>query len=147
MCFIFVDALLADLESTTSHISKCSLFLSDEAAYSLPVGGQDQKGTCPLPERSLNGVDNSEVNERALYVSLCMSKALATKLHDFSEEPSVNLPVHWWMNCQIVTFCFYFAVVQLSSEKSVVQRKQQSKPTQWRGGPRLQVRMMCDGFN
>lgn len=96
--FYFLDALLADLESTTSHISKCSLFLSDEAAYSLPVGGQDQKGISSPRERSLNGVDDSEVNEHTPYVSLCMSKAVATKLHDFSEEPSANLPVHWWMN-------------------------------------------------
>ncbi|XP_014859111.1 PREDICTED: paxillin isoform X1 [Poecilia mexicana] len=55
-----LDALLADLESTTSHISKCSLFLPDEATYSLPVGGQDQKDICSPPVRSVNGVDDSE---------------------------------------------------------------------------------------
>uniref|UniRef100_A0A3B3Z368 LIM zinc-binding domain-containing protein n=1 Tax=Poecilia mexicana TaxID=48701 RepID=A0A3B3Z368_9TELE len=81
-------ALLADLESTTSHISKCSLFLPDEATYSLPVGGQDQKDICSPPVRSVNGVDDSEVNEHTLYVSLCSSKAVATKL----ESSSPNKP-------------------------------------------------------
>ncbi|CAG01877.1 unnamed protein product, partial [Tetraodon nigroviridis] len=37
------DALLADLESTTSHISKRPLFLSDEAAYSFPSFSPAQK--------------------------------------------------------------------------------------------------------
>ncbi|XP_063310665.1 paxillin isoform X2 [Pelobates fuscus] len=34
-----LDALLADLESTTSHISKCPVFLSEETPYSFPSGG------------------------------------------------------------------------------------------------------------
>ncbi|MEQ2316368.1 hypothetical protein AMECASPLE_031858 [Ameca splendens] len=67
----FTDALLADLESTTSHISKCPLFLSDEAAYSFPVGDQNhQQDICSPsqvpPERSLNGVDESESFSSAL---------------------------------------------------------------------------------
>lgn len=33
-----VDALLADLESTTSHISKRPVFLSEETPYSYPTG-------------------------------------------------------------------------------------------------------------
>ncbi|XP_047202475.1 paxillin-like [Girardinichthys multiradiatus] len=66
-----LDALLADLESTTSHISKCPLFLSDEAAYSFPVGDQNyQQDICSPsqvpPERSLNGVDESESFSSAL---------------------------------------------------------------------------------
>lgn len=32
------DALLADLESTTSHISKRPVFLSEETPYSYPTG-------------------------------------------------------------------------------------------------------------
>lgn len=35
----FPDALLADLESTTSHISKRPVFLSEETPYSVPTGG------------------------------------------------------------------------------------------------------------
>uniref|UniRef100_A0A3Q2Q7Y2 Paxillin a n=1 Tax=Fundulus heteroclitus TaxID=8078 RepID=A0A3Q2Q7Y2_FUNHE len=58
-----LDALLADLESTTSHISKHPLFLSDEAAYSFPASDQNQQDICSpsqvLPE-SLNGLDESE---------------------------------------------------------------------------------------
>jgi len=56
------DALLADLESTTSHISKPPLFLAAESAYSFPVGGQDQQhqqdlGRSPAqaPPTELNG--------------------------------------------------------------------------------------------
>lgn len=66
---VFIDALLADLESTTSHISKRPLFLTDENAYSLPVGSQTQQEVCsppqvpPIPsEQTLNGLDETEVN-------------------------------------------------------------------------------------
>ncbi|XP_022056103.1 paxillin isoform X2 [Acanthochromis polyacanthus] len=62
-----LDALLADLESTTSHISKRPLFLSDETAYSFPVGSQGQPEICSPPqapptpsERTLNGLDETE---------------------------------------------------------------------------------------
>ncbi|XP_028261406.1 nascent polypeptide-associated complex subunit alpha, muscle-specific form-like isoform X1 [Parambassis ranga] len=62
-----LDALLADLESTTSHISKCPLFLSDESAYSFPVRGQTQQDISsppPIPptptEQTLNGLDETE---------------------------------------------------------------------------------------
>ncbi|KAM7422162.1 hypothetical protein PAMA_010301 [Pampus argenteus] len=62
-----LHALLADLESTTSHISKRPLFLSDENAYSLPVGCQAQQDICSPPqvpptpsEQTLNGLDETE---------------------------------------------------------------------------------------
>lgn len=60
-----LDALLADLESTTSHISKRPLFLSDETAYSFPVGDQTQQDLCsprqvPPTPTELNGLDESE---------------------------------------------------------------------------------------
>ncbi|XP_034440759.1 proline-rich protein 36-like isoform X1 [Hippoglossus hippoglossus] len=62
-----LDALLADLESTTSHISERPLFLSDDPAYSIPVGGQTQQDICspqqvpPTPsEQALNGLDETE---------------------------------------------------------------------------------------
>ncbi|XP_051272518.1 mucin-5AC isoform X1 [Dicentrarchus labrax] len=60
-----LDALLADLESTTSHISKRPLFLSDETAYAFPVGGQIQQDICspphvpPTPSEQ-NGLDETE---------------------------------------------------------------------------------------
>ncbi|XP_034539535.1 paxillin-like, partial [Notolabrus celidotus] len=60
-----LDALLADLESTTSHISKRPLFLSDDTAYSIPVGGQIQQDICSPPlvppaPSELNGLDETE---------------------------------------------------------------------------------------
>ncbi|XP_061640072.1 mucin-2-like isoform X2 [Phyllopteryx taeniolatus] len=64
-----LDALLADLETTTSHISKRPLFLSDETAYALPVGGETQQDICfspqgpPIPsEKTLNGVQDTDPN-------------------------------------------------------------------------------------
>ncbi|KAL7828515.1 hypothetical protein SRHO_G00321490 [Serrasalmus rhombeus] len=57
-----LDALLADLESSTAHISKCPVFLPEETPYSLPSGGsllQDDSAPPPLPpppsSEALNG--------------------------------------------------------------------------------------------
>ncbi|XP_037338639.2 mucin-2-like isoform X2 [Pungitius pungitius] len=57
-----LDALLADLESTTSHISKRPVFLSEETPYSIPTGGhsyQDVSAPPPVPPppsvEALNG--------------------------------------------------------------------------------------------
>lgn len=56
-----LDALLADLESTTSHISRRPVFLSDETPYSIPTGGHSYQDVCvppvpPVPSAdALNG--------------------------------------------------------------------------------------------
>ncbi|KAJ8285788.1 hypothetical protein GJAV_G00030960 [Gymnothorax javanicus] len=57
-----LDALLADLESTTSHISKRPVFLPEETPYSYPTGGhiyQDIAAPPPVPPppsaEALNG--------------------------------------------------------------------------------------------
>ncbi|KAF0033659.1 hypothetical protein F2P81_013725 [Scophthalmus maximus] len=57
-----LDALLADLESTTSHIAKRTVFLTDETPYSIPTGGhsyQDVAVPPPVPPppsaEALNG--------------------------------------------------------------------------------------------
>ncbi|XP_056585493.1 transcription initiation factor TFIID subunit 3 isoform X1 [Triplophysa dalaica] len=57
-----LDALLADLESSTAHISKCPVFLPEETPYSFPTGGhlfQDDSPPPPLPPppsaEALNG--------------------------------------------------------------------------------------------
>ncbi|XP_008296098.1 paxillin isoform X4 [Stegastes partitus] len=57
-----LDALLADLESTTSHISKRPVFLPEETTYSIPTGGhsyQDVSVPPPVPPppsaEALNG--------------------------------------------------------------------------------------------
>lgn len=68
--FISIDALLADLESTTSHISKRPLFLSDETAYSIPVGGQSQQDVCSPSDQ--NGLDETEVIANTCH-KLCLS--------------------------------------------------------------------------
>lgn len=71
---VSVDALLADLESTTSHISKHPLFLSDDAAYSFPVGGQTQQDVSPLTPSDQNGLDETEVNLRFCYDELYLTR-------------------------------------------------------------------------
>lgn len=43
------DVLLADLESTTSHISKHPVFLSDETPYSVPTVGHSFQDVCAPP--------------------------------------------------------------------------------------------------
>lgn len=72
---VSTDALLADLESTTSHISKRPLFLSDEAAYSIPVGGQPQQDICSPPTSSeQNGLGETEVKKSAIsWITGCRS--------------------------------------------------------------------------
>nr|XP_020448252.1 paxillin-like [Monopterus albus] len=62
-----LDALLADLESTTSYISKHPLFLSDETTCSLPVGGETHQDISSPPQelptpsgQTLNGLDERE---------------------------------------------------------------------------------------
>lgn len=47
-CF-FTDALLADLESTTSHISKQAVFLPEETPYSYPTGSDSYQDVSPPP--------------------------------------------------------------------------------------------------
>uniref|UniRef100_A0A1A8U481 Paxillin n=1 Tax=Nothobranchius furzeri TaxID=105023 RepID=A0A1A8U481_NOTFU len=44
-----LDALLADLESTTSHISKRPVFLPNETPYSIPTGGQTHQDVSVPP--------------------------------------------------------------------------------------------------
>ncbi|XP_034022954.1 uncharacterized protein LOC117507239 isoform X1 [Thalassophryne amazonica] len=67
-----LDALLADLESTTSHISKLPLFLSEDTAYSLPVDSQIQPDICSPPpvlptatEQTQNGLEETESTDCA----------------------------------------------------------------------------------
>ncbi|XP_034494707.1 paxillin isoform X1 [Ailuropoda melanoleuca] len=60
--FVFMYALLADLESTTSHISKRPVFLSEETPYSYPTGNHTYQEIAvppPIPpppsSEALNG--------------------------------------------------------------------------------------------
>lgn len=92
-----IDALLADLESTTSHISKCPLFLSDESAYSFPVRGQTQQDISsppPIPptptEQTLNGLDETEVTVDAMLNKLNV-------LFDLLVAKRVKIVAFLWM--------------------------------------------------
>lgn len=73
------DALLADLESTTSHISKRPVFLPDETPYSIPTGGhsyQDVSVPPPVPPppsaEALNGslIDQPDSHHSSQQVGL-----------------------------------------------------------------------------
>lgn len=66
-----LDALLADLESSTAHISKCPVFLPEETPYSYPTGGhifQDDSSPPPLPpppsDEALNGSHSPRTNSQ-----------------------------------------------------------------------------------
>lgn len=72
------DALLADLESTTSHISKRPVFLSEETPYSFPTGGnsyQDVSAPPPVPPppsaEALNGsvIDSLHSSQQVSHTS------------------------------------------------------------------------------
>ncbi|XP_053325742.1 paxillin isoform X2 [Spea bombifrons] len=60
-----LDALLADLESTTSHISKRPVFLSEETPYSFPSGYSTYQeiSVPPVPtSEALNGTVNDSID-------------------------------------------------------------------------------------
>ncbi|XP_035377739.1 paxillin isoform X3 [Electrophorus electricus] len=67
-----LDALLADLESSTAHISKCPVFLPDETPYSFPSGGgsliHDDSAPPPVPpppsSEALNGSLQNQSDSR-----------------------------------------------------------------------------------
>uniref|UniRef100_A0A8C7WWP0 Paxillin n=1 Tax=Oryzias sinensis TaxID=183150 RepID=A0A8C7WWP0_9TELE len=78
-----LDALLADLESTTSHISKRPVFLPDETPYSIPIGGQSSQDVStppPLPPppsaEALNGTLTDRPNS---HISCQLSLGSAQK--------------------------------------------------------------------
>ncbi|XP_029365987.1 paxillin isoform X4 [Echeneis naucrates] len=79
-----LDALLADLESSTSHISKRPVFLSEETPYSIPTGGhtyQDVSVPPPVPPppsaEALNGslVDQTDSHHSSQQVSHSLGSA------------------------------------------------------------------------
>ncbi|KAL4660361.1 hypothetical protein GN956_G465 [Arapaima gigas] len=61
-----LDALLADLESTTfSHISKCPVFLPEETPYSCPTAGETGQEILDLPPATpLNGSSQDPLNSK-----------------------------------------------------------------------------------
>lgn len=137
---LFIDALLADLESTTSHISKRPLFLSDETAYSFPVGGQTPQDICSPPTPSeQNGLDETEVNAHMHDIVYALGKFKINYL--IKKWRNLNGLIYLLIKANIncVTcegssengFLLWSSVFQLSSEKSLVEREHQSNPTHW----------------
>ncbi|KAJ7309595.1 hypothetical protein JRQ81_007648 [Phrynocephalus forsythii] len=85
-----LDALLADLESTTSHISKRPVFLSEETSYSYPTGNHTyQEITIPPPvppppsSEALNGTVNDPLDQ--------WQPSLAKNIH---QQPQSQSPVY-----------------------------------------------------
>lgn len=95
------DALLADLESTTSQISKRPVFLSEETPYSIPTGGhpyQDVSAPPPVPPppsaQALNGslADQPDSHHSSLQVCLCSGTMLMNQC--FFMKPFVQQVSH-----------------------------------------------------
>uniref|UniRef100_A0ABM5F2P6 Paxillin n=1 Tax=Pogona vitticeps TaxID=103695 RepID=A0ABM5F2P6_9SAUR len=87
---LFRDALLADLESTTSHISKRPVFLSEETSYSYPTGNHTyQEITLPPPvppppsNEALNGTVNDPLDQ--------WPASLSRNIH---QQPQSQSPVY-----------------------------------------------------
>lgn len=62
-----LDALLADLESSTAHISKCAVFLPEETPYSFPSSGSllpDNAAPPPLPPPPSSDALNGSLQNR-----------------------------------------------------------------------------------
>ncbi|XP_077163343.1 paxillin isoform X1 [Paroedura picta] len=85
-----LDALLADLESTTSHISKRPVFLSEETSYSYPTGNHTyQEITIPPPvppppsNEALNGTVTEPLDQ--------WQPSISRNLH---QQPQSQPPVY-----------------------------------------------------
>ncbi|XP_035291997.1 LIM domain-binding protein 3 isoform X2 [Anguilla anguilla] len=91
-----LDALLADLESTTSHISKRPVFLPDETPYSYPTGGntyQDISAPPPVPPPPTAEALNGAVTDPPSHHSSQQSFGSAQK-NSWSQESSSPPPSH-----------------------------------------------------
>nr|XP_033810752.1 paxillin isoform X1 [Geotrypetes seraphini] len=115
-----LDALLADLESTTSHISKRPVFLSEETPYSYPTGNHTYQEVLvppPVPpppsSEALNGTVTDPLDQRqngiARHVQkkpqpqalLCIStKSSSGLVPEASTEPSDEEHVYSFPNKQ-----------------------------------------------
>ncbi|XP_029999988.1 verprolin-like [Sphaeramia orbicularis] len=92
-----LDALLADLESTTSHISKRPVFLPDETPYSIPTGGhsyQDVSIPPPVPPPpSADALNGSLIDTLDSHHSSQQSLGSAQK-SSWSRDSSSSPPSH-----------------------------------------------------
>uniref|UniRef100_A0AAQ4NNB6 LIM zinc-binding domain-containing protein n=1 Tax=Gasterosteus aculeatus aculeatus TaxID=481459 RepID=A0AAQ4NNB6_GASAC len=94
-------ALLADLESTTSQISKRPVFLSEETPYSIPTGGhpyQDVSAPPPVPPppsaEALNGslADQPDSHHSSLQKSSWSRDSSSSPLSHIEEDHVYSFP-------------------------------------------------------
>ncbi|XP_054852082.1 paxillin [Eublepharis macularius] len=92
-----LDALLADLESTTSHISKRPVFLSDETSYSYPTGNHTyQEITIPPPvppppsNEALNGTVTDPLDQWQPSISRNIHQQPQSQPPAYSSSASVS---------------------------------------------------------
>ncbi|XP_061458416.1 paxillin isoform X3 [Rhineura floridana] len=95
--FISLDALLADLESTTSHISKRPVFLSEETSYSYPTGNHTyQEISIPPPvppppsNEALNGTVSEPLDQWQLSIPRSIHQQPQSQPPACSSSPSVS---------------------------------------------------------
>ncbi|XP_060787773.1 paxillin isoform X1 [Neoarius graeffei] len=89
-----LDALLADLESSTAHISKCPVFLPDETPYSFPSSGSllpDDTSPPPVPpppsSEALNGSLQKQADSHHSSQQSLGSTQKSTLSQDISSPP------------------------------------------------------------
>ncbi|XP_061458414.1 paxillin isoform X1 [Rhineura floridana] len=92
-----LDALLADLESTTSHISKRPVFLSEETSYSYPTGNHTyQEISIPPPvppppsNEALNGTVSEPLDQWQLSIPRSIHQQPQSQPPACSSSPSVS---------------------------------------------------------
>ncbi|XP_063000300.1 paxillin isoform X3 [Elgaria multicarinata webbii] len=92
-----LDALLADLESTTSHISKRPVFLSEETSYSYPTGNHTyQEITIPPPvppppsNEALNGTVSDPLDQWQPSIPRNIQQQLQSQSPVYSSSASVS---------------------------------------------------------
>ncbi|XP_016096561.1 calphotin-like [Sinocyclocheilus grahami] len=95
-----LDALLADLESTTSHISKQAVFLPEETPYSYPTGSDSYQDvsspprlTSP-PAQTLNGswVEKPESKHSSTQSFSSAPKSASPRVSQSEEEHVYSFP-------------------------------------------------------
>ncbi|XDV21483.1 hypothetical protein PO909_026576 [Leuciscus waleckii] len=94
------DALLADLESTTSHISKQAVFLPEETPYSFPTGSDSYQDVSPPPRvtsppaETLNGswVEQPESKHSSTQSFTSAPKSTSPRVSQSDEEHVYSFP-------------------------------------------------------
>ncbi|XP_029115207.1 paxillin isoform X3 [Scleropages formosus] len=87
-----LDALLADLESTTSHISKHPALLAEETPYSCPTGGKTGlEAPEPPPAEALNGTLPDPPDSRHSSQQSFASAQKGSRSRDSGSPPAAHI--------------------------------------------------------